>query len=505
MSWKAFTDYFWVKEPHPTPEIDDFFLNRTIGPLILVVLNSILACFAFFVIWTQSSSLGSFKWYMLNQLVIAQAMEFALWLISPVMMGSYMAFYAAGVYGYFATTKTLYLSWFIGLAGAVHIFFGIYLSLFNRFVFLFKPHLKKWLHNKYTFALIVLCHAGFHAIYIWAAESSVMNHDDMVELARNESGQTFDPWLKDPRFVYFSEFEGRLRAFAFIVLCIVIMVFLNLVGIFLSLFNRYVFLFKPHLKKYLHNKYTLGLIVLCHAGFDVLFIYGANKSVKNHDAMVELTQNETGHTFDPWLKDPSLGSFKWYMLNQLVIAQTMEFGILLYSPVMMGSYLAVYAAGVYGYFATTEMLYLSLFLGCAGSIHIFYGIFLSLSNRFVFLFKPHLKKWLHNKYTLALIVLCHAGFDAIFIWGAESSVMNHDAMVELARNETGHTFDAWLSDPRFLYVSEFDGRLRAFSFIVLCTLIVIFFTLVGIMIWFIVMVFILKRTSKTLSDFIHRT
>uniref|UniRef100_A0A7E4VCM9 G_PROTEIN_RECEP_F1_2 domain-containing protein n=1 Tax=Panagrellus redivivus TaxID=6233 RepID=A0A7E4VCM9_PANRE len=173
---------------------------------------------------------------------------------------------------------------------------------------------------------------------------------------------------------------------------------------------------------------------------------------------------------------------------------------------MMGSYLALYAAGVYGYFATKETSYLLLFLAFAGCMHIFFGIFLSLFNRFVFLFRPHLKEKLHNKYTLSIIVLIHVACDALMVWGAESSVDLHryttyTSIDELMLNETGHTFDKWLeTGDRFLYVSEFEGRLRAFSFIILCVLIVIFFTLIGIVIWFTVNVFVFKRTSKTMSS-----
>uniref|UniRef100_A0A7E4VD37 Uncharacterized protein n=1 Tax=Panagrellus redivivus TaxID=6233 RepID=A0A7E4VD37_PANRE len=83
----AFFDLFWIKELHSPPEVASFFVNRTVELLMVLSINTVLATFVFYVILTQSASLGSFKYYLLNQLIWAQILEFGLLLTCPVFVG----------------------------------------------------------------------------------------------------------------------------------------------------------------------------------------------------------------------------------------------------------------------------------------------------------------------------------------------------------------------------------------------------------------------------------
>uniref|UniRef100_A0A7E4VG34 G protein-coupled receptor n=1 Tax=Panagrellus redivivus TaxID=6233 RepID=A0A7E4VG34_PANRE len=149
-----------------------------------------------------------------------------------------------------------------------------------------------------------------------------------------------------------------------------------------------------------------------------------------------------------------LGSFKWYLLNQLVVAQSLDIGLLLFDPVFLGPYIAAYSSGVATYFVTTQLLYLAAFAGFTLFMQSFSSIYLSLFNRFVFLFRPHLKSRLHNKYTLICIVLFHAFFDGMFINAYFQTAVDHDAMVQMVHDDAGNALDRWINEPSFGYVPE---------------------------------------------------
>uniref|UniRef100_A0A7E4V1R4 G_PROTEIN_RECEP_F1_2 domain-containing protein n=1 Tax=Panagrellus redivivus TaxID=6233 RepID=A0A7E4V1R4_PANRE len=88
----------------------------------------------------------------------------------------------------------------------------------------------------------------------------------------------------------------------------------------------------------------------------------------------------------------------------------------------------------------------------------------------------------------------------MYAYGCWASAMNHEDMEKRARLETGNTLDKWLDEKSFVYLPEFWGRTRAFAFFACCLMVFMFFTLIGIITWFIVNVFILKKTSKTMND-----
>uniref|UniRef100_A0A7E4V0N4 G protein-coupled receptor n=1 Tax=Panagrellus redivivus TaxID=6233 RepID=A0A7E4V0N4_PANRE len=149
---------------------------------------------------------------------------------------------------------------------------------------------------------------------------------------------------------------------------------------------------------------------------------------------------------------------------------------------------------------STQVFYVIVFIGLAICVHSLWSIFLSLVNRFVFLFHPHWQKYLHNKYTIFYIIFCHTFFDLVYAAGCWRSLMNHDAMEQRARSDYGNTLEKWFKEPSFIYVPEFYGITRTFGFAGFILLVIVFFLFVGIAVWFIVNVFIYKKASKTLND-----
>uniref|UniRef100_A0A7E4WAQ1 7TM GPCR serpentine receptor class x (Srx) domain-containing protein n=1 Tax=Panagrellus redivivus TaxID=6233 RepID=A0A7E4WAQ1_PANRE len=111
-----------------------------------------------------------------------------------------------------------------------------------------------------------------------------------------------------------------------------------------------------------------------------------------------------------------------------------------------------------------------------------------------------LKKYLHNAFTLGTIALSHIILDVFFLyWCYVGSVETHESQVFFIRNETGTLLESWVSEKSIVYIWGHVGRRNFFFYVGLCVLSLLFFGLVGIVIWFIVSFNILKRTSKTIS------
>uniref|UniRef100_A0A7E4VI39 7TM GPCR serpentine receptor class x (Srx) domain-containing protein n=1 Tax=Panagrellus redivivus TaxID=6233 RepID=A0A7E4VI39_PANRE len=113
----------------------------------------------------------------------------------------------------------------------------------------------------------------------------------------------------------------------------------------------------------------------------------------------------------------------------------------------------------------------------------------------------YLREWLHKKKTLSFIAFFHLFFDALFALSAWGPVLDDETTEQRARKEASDSLDRWIHEKSFQYVPEYFGRTRAFIFLVLCVLVCLFFTLIVIVIWFIVNVFILKKTSQTLDNY----
>uniref|UniRef100_A0A7E4ZW38 Serpentine Receptor, class Z n=1 Tax=Panagrellus redivivus TaxID=6233 RepID=A0A7E4ZW38_PANRE len=268
----AFFDFFWVQEPLKTPQIADYFMHRTVETTIMLTINVILAMFITHVIWTQSSSLGSFKYYILNQFIASQALEFGLLIHNPVLLGPYIANYSAGIFAYIVTDQLLYLSAFLTYGLYFHALTSIFLSLFNRFVFLFRPHLKQWLHNVKTLSFIVFLHLFFDALFAFSAWGPVLDDETTEERAKKETGMSLDKWIHEKSFQYVPEYFGRTRAFCFLLFNILIFLFFALIAVVIW-FIVNVFFLKKTSKTVDKNSSYLLITVLVQTGASLVFFF----------------------------------------------------------------------------------------------------------------------------------------------------------------------------------------------------------------------------------------
>uniref|UniRef100_A0A7E4VBU9 7TM GPCR serpentine receptor class x (Srx) domain-containing protein n=1 Tax=Panagrellus redivivus TaxID=6233 RepID=A0A7E4VBU9_PANRE len=184
---------FWFKPDDPRhhpPVINDFFLNKTTKLLTLLVINGFLAIFLNFIILTQSASLGSFKYYLLNQAVWTQLVEIDYLITSPVVFCPYLGGIVGGILRE-TTSAEMSIIWnIIGFSLTAHCMFSVCLTLSNRFIFLFRPDSKKYLQSKCTFAILVSIHLFFDGAFFIMGMMAKVDHNELVQEAKNDSGNT---------------------------------------------------------------------------------------------------------------------------------------------------------------------------------------------------------------------------------------------------------------------------------------------------------------------------
>uniref|UniRef100_A0A7E4VMA6 Serpentine Receptor, class Z n=1 Tax=Panagrellus redivivus TaxID=6233 RepID=A0A7E4VMA6_PANRE len=268
----SFFDYFWVKEPLNTPKIADYFMNHTIETIVMLCINFTLATLTIHVIWTQSAKLDSFKYYIWNQFVVSQAFEFGLLVHSPVLLSPYVANYSAGIFAIFLTDQLLYLSAFLTYALYLHVSTSVFLSLFNRFVFIFRPDLKEWLHKKKTLSFIAFFHLFFDALFALSAWGPVLDDETTEQRARKEASDSLDRWIHEKSFQYVPEYFGRTRAFIFLVLCVLVCLFFTLIVIVIW-FIVNVFILKKTSQTLDNYSSYLLITVLVQTGASLVFFF----------------------------------------------------------------------------------------------------------------------------------------------------------------------------------------------------------------------------------------
>uniref|UniRef100_A0A7E4V0L1 Serpentine receptor class gamma n=1 Tax=Panagrellus redivivus TaxID=6233 RepID=A0A7E4V0L1_PANRE len=144
---------------HPAPVISDFLIYREHVLFPLLFVSIFLGIFLDYVIITQSKSLGTFKYYLLNQTIWAQIFEVLMVVLNSVFLNPYMAGYLGGILRHaanYALTSTFNAVCFSLLVNNIS---GVVLALLNRYIFTFHPEFRKYLENKYTITAIVTFHA----------------------------------------------------------------------------------------------------------------------------------------------------------------------------------------------------------------------------------------------------------------------------------------------------------------------------------------------------------
>uniref|UniRef100_A0A7E4W7I8 7TM_GPCR_Srx domain-containing protein n=1 Tax=Panagrellus redivivus TaxID=6233 RepID=A0A7E4W7I8_PANRE len=250
-----------------------FFRNKTIELWVMFVVNLILGMFLNYVIFTQSSSLGSFKYYLFNQTFFAQILELTACVASPVFMGPFMGGYVGGLFRNVISTELTYLVAFVSLILFVHMLFGLFFSLFNRFVFIFQPKLKKLMHNKITLGCVAMLHFILDAYLIWLYDNAYMTHDETDFAIHYETGNVLDTWVVEKSIVYMGQHGGRKNFYCLVALCCGVVLFFGLVGIIIWFIAHVFMLKKTSVTLSSHSTYLLTT-VLVQTGAFLVFLFG---------------------------------------------------------------------------------------------------------------------------------------------------------------------------------------------------------------------------------------
>uniref|UniRef100_A0A7E4ZVD9 Alpha-tubulin N-acetyltransferase n=1 Tax=Panagrellus redivivus TaxID=6233 RepID=A0A7E4ZVD9_PANRE len=155
-------------------------------------------------------------------------------------------------------------------------------------------------------------------------------------------------------------------------------------------------------------------------------------------------------------------------------------------------------AGIADYFVTYDSAVLSLAAGFCFLTNVISSVFITLINRFIFMFHPDSRRYLENKYTITGIVIFHFVMYSFAFGIMISTMTSHDqTRFEATRDHPG-AMDEYFKYNSFAYIS--GGELRYFLLrIGLCVAGALVLSLLISVTFFIVNVFIYKKTATVIS------
>uniref|UniRef100_A0A7E4UVD9 G-protein coupled receptors family 1 profile domain-containing protein n=1 Tax=Panagrellus redivivus TaxID=6233 RepID=A0A7E4UVD9_PANRE len=150
--------------------------------------------------------------------------------------------------------------------------FGVFLSLCNRFIFTFHPNLKPYLHNKYTFAGIVILHFVMYSVVSVILSYTMNDADGMRALSLSESGNALRPFFNESSLIQVSEFGGWTRC-AIKVFFSVICIFNSILIGCVTLFIYNVCVYKQTSKTVSQNSFSLIISSLVQSLLCVVLLF----------------------------------------------------------------------------------------------------------------------------------------------------------------------------------------------------------------------------------------
>uniref|UniRef100_A0A7E4VD59 Serpentine Receptor, class J n=1 Tax=Panagrellus redivivus TaxID=6233 RepID=A0A7E4VD59_PANRE len=185
----------------------------------------------------------------------------------------------------------------------------------------------------------------------------------------------------------------------------------------------------------------------------------------------------------------------------MIWSHLFEVIMMISNPVVILPYGCGFVSGIIDNFLmTTEVALAHIAIGFFIAAAKFVSTILSATNRFLFTFKPNLRKYIDNKYFYTVLVFAFAVFLAIVVRYLYTSEATYSSIRERARQETGNVLVKYFDKPTFIYARNMGEKIQS-SYIFLliyCNLYSLF--MICIIAWFIRMVLKLRKTAKTVSQ-----
>uniref|UniRef100_A0A7E4ZRR6 G_PROTEIN_RECEP_F1_2 domain-containing protein n=1 Tax=Panagrellus redivivus TaxID=6233 RepID=A0A7E4ZRR6_PANRE len=228
---------------YPTPIMSNFINYRSFVFIPILIVSIVLSIFVNYVILTQSKTLGTYKYYIINQTVWSQLFEIGMILYNPVVLMPYIAGYSGGIFRSFGTYESSAIAITVGFCLYYCALFGAILSFINRYILAFRPESKKYLESKYTFAYIAWLHGGACAGIAIFLLTTAPRGSTVRQVVDQETHGALNEYLSEPTFVYFQDINGSARAI--LLFCaLVILGFLLLFSLVVIWFIANVFIYK---------------------------------------------------------------------------------------------------------------------------------------------------------------------------------------------------------------------------------------------------------------------
>uniref|UniRef100_A0A7E4WE37 7TM_GPCR_Srx domain-containing protein n=1 Tax=Panagrellus redivivus TaxID=6233 RepID=A0A7E4WE37_PANRE len=176
--------------------------------------------FVYYVIFTKSEPLGTFKYYLLNQAVWSHAFELIMVLGNPVVLSPYTAGFMGGIFQSIATYSTAVFLVAVGFIIFTNNIVATILSLLNRYIFMFYPGSRRYLENKCTFGTIIVFLSTIYGLIITSVARSKRDYSVVRQYAIDEGNMALQEFFYEPSFLYVRDKGTNIRSpfLAFLIL-----------------------------------------------------------------------------------------------------------------------------------------------------------------------------------------------------------------------------------------------------------------------------------------------
>uniref|UniRef100_A0A7E4VWQ9 Serpentine Receptor, class T n=1 Tax=Panagrellus redivivus TaxID=6233 RepID=A0A7E4VWQ9_PANRE len=260
-----------------SPAISPIFIEN-ISFYTIMTNSVIMSILTYYIILTKSSLLGRFKYYLLYQTVCAQLLEITIVAVKPVVLTPYLGGFTGGILRNILTYDTFLISVWLGYCTAGTCIISAALSVIYRFFFIFQPHNRKYLENKYNFVVIFTGHIAAYCIFAYFILIDKVGQSALIPVALNNSGTALVEYFFEPGFAIFSEHEGIVR---WLFKCIFYFILAISTAFLGSIVFAIVSFFVSHRSKITITRTTRSLLMtsLSQATLCVIFLNGPSMLV----------------------------------------------------------------------------------------------------------------------------------------------------------------------------------------------------------------------------------
>uniref|UniRef100_A0A7E4VW57 Serpentine Receptor, class T n=1 Tax=Panagrellus redivivus TaxID=6233 RepID=A0A7E4VW57_PANRE len=228
----------------------------------------------------------------------------------------------------------------------------------------------------------------------------------------------------------------------------------------------------------------LPLSFVYHTSWIATFLFGGwSFLITTFGMLVIVTQSK------------QLGTFKYFLLNQTFWAMLFELANVLFRPVIMTPYLAMYLTGGLHKLVNYQTSIALTSIWAMLYVNAQLGTIISLMNRFLFVFGPKISIFIKNKYTVFSFIVFHIFLHLGVAYYMYTITETPELTRQHAHIDSEGTLDLFFNETSFFYCGQSNAMWKSWFFLD----VVITSSLLSSIIYFIITVFIYKKKTIIVS------